>query len=99
MGQPQIGSAMSIGEGVYFIRGTFAQVQSETLILDQYGEFPSYRIGFNVQEDFISADEDESLNDNASGFTNFAAPGADRLQISISLMKKGLDETNDQNFN
>ena len=47
---------------------------------------------------FISADEDPSLNDNASGFTNFAAPGADRLQISISLMKKGLDDTNDQNF-
>ena len=92
------GSAMSIGEGVYFVRGTFAQVQSETLILDQYGEFPSYRIGFDVQEDFISADEDPSLNDNASGFTNFAAPGADRLQINISLMKKGLDDTNDQNF-
>ena len=42
--------------------------------------------------------EDPSLNDNASGFTNFAAPGADRLQIKISLMKKDLDDTNDQNF-
>jgi len=97
-GATAIGSAMSIGEGVYFVRGTFAQVQSETLILDQYSEFPSYRIGFDVQENFISADEDTSLNDNASGFTNFAAPGADRLQISVSLMKKSLDETNDQNF-
>ena len=97
-GATATGSAMSIGEGVYFIRGTFAQVQSETLILDQYGGTPSYRIGFDVQEDFISADEDPSLNDNASGFTNFAAPGADRLQINISLMKKGLDDTNDQNF-
>ena len=92
------GSAMSIGEGVYFVRGTFAQVQNETLILDQYGSTPSYRVGFDVQEDFISADEDTSLNDNASGFTNFAAPGADRLQITISLMKKNLDDTNDQNF-
>ena len=89
---------MSIGEGVYFVRGTFAQVQSETLILDQYGGTPSYRIGFDVQEDFISADEDPSLNDNASGFTNFAAPGADRLQISVSLTKKALDDNNDQNF-
>jgi len=97
-GATATGSAMSIGEGVYFVRGTFAQVQSETLILDQYGGTPSYRIGFDVQEDFISADEDPSLNDNASGFTNFAAPGADRLQINISLMKKGLDDTNDQNF-
>ena len=97
-GATATGSAMSIGEGVYFIRGTFAQVQSETLILNQYSGSPSYRIGFDVQENFISADEDPSLNDNASGFTNFAAPGADRLEIEISLMKKELDDTNDQNF-
>ena len=97
-GATATGSAMSIGEGVYFIRGTFAQVQSETIVLEQYNNTPSYRIGFDVQEDFISADEDPSLNDNASGFTNFAAPGADRLQINISLMKKNLDDTNDQNF-
>ena len=97
-GATATGSAMSIGEGVYFIRGTFAQVQSETLVLSQYNNVPSYRIGFDVQEDFVSADEDTSLNDNAAGFTNFAAPGADRLRISISLMKKELDDTNDQNF-
>ena len=97
-GATATGSAMSIGEGVYFIRGTFAQVQSETLVLNQYNNTPSYRIGFDVQEDFISADEDTSLNDNAAGFTNFAAPGADRLRIVISLMKKELDDTNDQNF-
>ena len=97
-GATATGSAMSIGEGVYFVRGTFAQVQSETLILDQYSNTPSYRIGFDIQENFISADEDPSLNDNASGFTNFAAPGADRLQIEVSLSKKALDDTNDQNF-
>ena len=97
-GATATGSAMSIGEGVYFVRGTFAQVQSETLVLNQYSSTPSYRIGFDVQENFISADEDPSLNDNAAGFTNFAAPGADRLEIKISLMKKDLDDTNDQNF-
>jgi len=97
-GATAIGSAMSIGDGVYFIRGTFAQVQGETLVLDQYSSTPTYRIGFDVQENFISADEDDSLNDNASGFTNFAAPGADRLQINVSLMKKSIDDTNDQNF-
>ena len=97
-GATATGSAMSIGDGVYFIRGTFAQVQGETLVLDQYSDAPSYRIGFDVQENFISADEDSSLNDNASGFTNFAAPGADRLEVKVSLMKKALDDTNDQNF-
>ena len=29
-------------------------------------------------------DEDPSLNDNASGFTNFAAPGANRYKIATT---------------
>ena len=61
---------MSIGEGVYFVRGTFVQVQNQTLILDQYDDDPSYRIGFDVQENFISADEDPSLNDNCLLYTS-----------------------------
>ena len=92
------GSAFSVAEGVYFIRGTFAQVQSETLILAQYSQDPSFRVGFNVQEDFVTADEDPSLNDNAAGYTNFAAPGADRFRVIISLTKKELNDYNDQNF-
>ena len=89
---------MSIGEGVYFVRGSFVQVKSETLILDQYSNTPSYRVGFDIDETFVTADEDSSLNDNASGFTNYAAPGADRLRIDVTLGKKTLDDTNDQNF-
>ncbi len=97
-GASAVGSAMSVGEGVYFIRGNFVQVANQTLILDQYSNTPSYRVGFDVDEKFVTADEDASLNDNASGFTNYAAPGADRLQITVSLDKKTLDDTNDQNF-
>jgi hypothetical protein len=93
-----IGSAMSIGEGVYFVRGNFVQVQNETLILDQYSQFPTYRIGFQVLEDLVTANEDSSLNDNASGFTNFAAPGADRFRISLTLAKKSITDLADQNF-
>ena len=36
--------------------------------------------------------------DNAKGFTNFAAPGADRLKISLSLTKKSLTDFNDTDF-
>ena len=93
-----VGSAFSVSEGVYFVRGTFAQVSTETLLLDQYGSTPSYRVGFNIEENFVTADEDPSLNDNASGFTNFAAPGADRFQMNIRLEKKDLGNFNDQNF-
>jgi len=38
------------------------------------------------------------LFDNAQGFSNYSAPGADRLKISLSLIKKPLDDFNDENF-
>ena len=92
------GSAFSIDQGVYFVRGNFVNVNKETLILDQLTNTPSYRIGFFVEESIITADLDETLNDNSQGFSNFAAPGADRLRISLSLFKKPLDDFTDDNF-
>ena len=93
-----VGSAVQITEGVYFLRGNFVRVAKQTLILDQYSNTPSYRVGLNVVEEIVTAGTDESLYDNANGFSNFAAPGADRLKISAVLAKKELDELNDENF-
>jgi len=92
------GSAFSVDNGVYFVRGNFVNVDRETLILDQYSNTPSYRIGFFVNEEIVTADLDETLNDNSQGFNNYAAPGADRLSISLSLFKKPLDDFADDNF-
>ena len=93
-----IGSAFSITEGVYFIRGYFVTVNTETLILDQYSNTPNYRVGLFVNEEIVNSDIDESLTDNSQGFNNYAAPGADRLKISVSLFKKDLNDFNDNNF-
>jgi hypothetical protein len=93
-----IGSAASVDSGVYFIRGTFVNVTKQTIILDYYTNTPSYRVGFKVSETFVSAKDDSSLYDNAKGFTNFAAPGADRLKISLTLTKKVLSDTTDTDF-
>ena len=92
------GSSFQIQEGVYFVHGQFVGVQQETLILDQYGTVPSYRIGLFVNEEIINADIDESLNDNSQGYNNYAAPGADRLKISLSLFKKSVDDFDDTSF-
>ena len=97
-GATATGSAFNISQGVYFIRGNFVQVETETLILDQYTSTPSYRVGLNVQEQIVTADMDEGLNDNSQGYNNYAAPGADRLQITTSLFKKPLDNFDDDNF-
>ena len=93
-----IGSAASIGDGVYFIRGYFAKVSKQTTILDNYTNTPSYRVGLKIDELIISAKDDSSLYDNAKGFTNYAAPGADRFKLNLTLTKKLLSDTNDTDF-
>jgi hypothetical protein len=93
-----IGSAASIGDGVYFIRGYFVRVSKQTIILDNYTNTPSYRVGLKIDEIIINAKDDNSLYDNAKGFTNYAAPGADRFKINLSLTKKLLSDTNDTDF-
>jgi hypothetical protein len=92
------GSSFQIQEGVYFVHGQFVGVAQETLILDQYETNPNYRVGLFVDEQIINADIDESLNDNSQGYNNFAAPGADRLKITLSLFKKDLDDYDDTSF-
>ena len=93
-----IGSAATIQEGVYFIRGYFVKVNSQTVIIDQYSNDPSYRVGLFIDENVVSAFDDSTLFDNAAGFSNFAAPGADRFQVKPTLIKKDLDDLSDANF-
>ena len=93
-----VGSAAQIEEGVYFVRGYFVDVSSQELILEQYSNTPSYRVGLSISEKIIDSNDDSSLNDNAQGFSNYAAPGADRFTIDLILSKKTLDDFNDDNF-
>ena len=43
-----IGSAAYINKGIYYIRGYFVNVSSQTLVLDYYTNTPSYRVGLKV---------------------------------------------------
>ena len=93
-----VGSSVSITKGVYFIRGSFVNVDEQTIILDYYGNTSNYRVGLSINETIVDAKEDESLFDNARGFSNYASPGADRLKIELILSKKDLTDFNDSNF-
>lgn len=94
-----VGTAAKIAKGIYFIRGYFVEVSSQTVILDQYTNTPSYRIGLLIREDFaVASNEYNDLFDNAQGFSNYTSSGADRLIISTTLIKKSLDDFNDENF-
>ena len=93
-----IGSAVSIADGVYFIRGFFVNVNKQTIILDQYTNNPSYRIGLEIIETTVNSNENTNLFDNAAGFNNFSAPGADRFKIELKLIKKLVTDTDDKAF-
>ena len=94
-----IGSAFSVSEGVYFIRGFFVKNVASTVILDQYSNTPSYRVGFLLKEETIGPSSVNSdLYDNAKGFSNESAPGADRFKLSTILHRKLLTDVNDNDF-
>ena len=44
------GTAFSIADGVYFVRGQFVNVNKETIIISQYDNLPSCRVGLRVIE-------------------------------------------------
>src|SRR6056300_1014214 len=92
------GSAAQVQQGVYYINGFHVQVSAQTLILEKYSDTPSYRVGLTVTESFVTPGDDSSLNDNAQGVSNTNAPGAHRFKILLTLTKKALASTEDNNF-
>ena len=93
-----IGSAASIANGSYYINGFHISVVAQTIILDKYTSTPSYRVGLEITESFVTPNDDLSLNDNAQGSTNVNAPGAHRFKVDLTLSKRALTSVDDANF-
>ena len=94
----QQGSAVTVEEGVYYIRGHFVRCGTETLVLSINSIIESGRIGFNITETLVTPETDATLTDNATGSNNYAAKGAHRLKIALNLVKLDTDSVADSNF-
>ena len=81
------GSSVTINEGVYFISGNFAHVAADRIILQKYDNTPTNIIGLNIVESVVTSATETNLLDNATGFPNASAPGADRYKIATQLIK------------
>ena len=92
------GSTATINSGVYYINGHFCLVDKQTIVLDKYTTYPTYRIGLNVSEEIVTPEEDETLLDNAQNSFNYAAPGAHRFYIDLTLKKLAINSVQDSNF-
>lgn len=89
---------IDVKEGIYYIDGFFVRNPELHLYVGRFNSRPTARVGFKVIETLVTADEDETLLDNAQGSYNYAAPGADRYKISVELVKLPLQSTDSIRF-
>lgn len=78
---------VSCEEGVVYQKGHFIFVDNQFVIVSKYSNIPgASSVGFTITENLINSNQDTTLLDNASGFNNENAPGADRLQLVPKLV-------------
>jgi len=94
------GSIFELDPGVLFAQGYFIRFPKQLIVTSRYTTEPTVSVGFRIQEPVIATSEDDlSLLDNAQGTFNFAAPGADRLILSLNLTTVPFGESAaDDNF-
>ena len=92
------GSIGFIEEGVYYIGGQLVKCQSQSIVLSKYAPNPSVKIGLEISETVITSNDDNSLLDTSLGSVNYNAPGADRLQVTLTLVKKPFDVIDTSGF-
>jgi len=75
--------------GVFFVRGYFVEATEQTKYIDTLSTTPRTnidgKVGFLINESTVTAINDNTLYDNATGSTNASAPGADRYVITLTL--------------
>jgi hypothetical protein len=79
-----------VDSGIFFVKGEFV-LSDETEIFfvkPVYDYLANGKLAFRVNEQTITAEDDEteSLYDNAQGYPNYKAPGADRYAIDLELL-------------
>lgn len=93
-----LGTKASVGDGVVYHKGHFIRVDPQFTIVDKYSTTPNKKVGFETRELIVDSNQDSSLLDNASGATNFSAPGANRLKLTPILTSRPIAEANTTSF-
>ena len=93
-----IGSRITVTEGIIYSKDHFIRADAQNLVLERYSAYPTYRVGYIVDESIINEADDNTLLDPASGAYNYAAPGASRFKIYPILSKKFFSSATSNNF-
>lgn len=92
-------SGISVSQGIIYQKGHFIYVEPQSIIISKYTNNPdNVSVGFEIEENIVNSNQDQTLLDNAQGFNNENAPGADRLQLKPVLRSYSSDSEPDEFF-
>jgi hypothetical protein len=81
------GYGLTCQEGIIYQKGFFIKVDNHTIVVSNTSTNPGNTVvGFTTTESIVSYNQDASLTDNALGYSNENAPGADRLKLVATLV-------------
>ena len=84
---------LHVGAGIIYKKGHFIDVAQQSIEVDGFNISPNnIAVGFLVEESIVNSSIDSTLLDNAAGFNNENAPGADRLKLVPKLASKSKDD-------
>jgi hypothetical protein len=87
---------VNVTEGTVYQKGYFMRVEDQFIIIDRYANTPNaISVGFTTTETVANSAVDPSLVDNAAGFLNQNAPGANRLKLVPTLSVKTQEEADE----
>jgi len=93
-----LATVVEVKEGIYYIDGFFVKNPELHLYVGRFINNVTARVGFEVTESVVTPEQDASLNDNAQGSNNYAAPGAHRYKVSVGLKRLELNTTDTIKF-
>lgn len=83
-----VGKALGCGtsEGIIYQKGHFIRVYPHLIVVEKYTQDANNKsIIFDTVESIVNSNVDSTLLDNATGYPNFSAPGANRVKLTANL--------------
>lgn len=93
-----VGIGAAVTPGAVYHKGHFIRSPGQIGVVSKYSLTPDVRVGFETDESLVDSNQDSSLLDNASGATNFSAPGASRLKLLPVIRTRSLTAANTVGF-
>ena len=92
------GIRVTLGDGIIFAKDHFVRVDEQSIVVSKYNVNTDIKVGYLINENIVRSANDETLLDPAQGAYNYAAPGADRLQLTATITTQSVSANSTNNF-